>query len=135
MPLEERVRRAPRARDPRAQLLDEESATRDLIARVPDRELGRIYRLGDPPDYEPLAETSARRRAAREGRRPEEVALDWLLEDDGKALLFAPLAHYVDHDHEAIREMICHPAHRASGCPTVARTAASSATPRSRRTC
>ena len=36
--------------------------------------------------------------------------LDWLLEDDGDALLFSPLGSYVDHDHEAIREMIMHPA-------------------------
>jgi N-acyl-D-aspartate/D-glutamate deacylase len=46
----------------------------------------------------------------REGRRPQEVVLDWLLEDDGQALLFAPLGSYVDFDHEAIREMLAHPA-------------------------
>ena len=39
--------------------------------------------------------------------------LDWLLERDGTALLFAPLASYVDDDHEAIREMMTHPQHRA----------------------
>jgi N-acyl-D-aspartate/D-glutamate deacylase len=32
-----------------------------------------------------------------------------LLERDGRAFLFAPLASYVDHDHEAIREMMTHP--------------------------
>jgi N-acyl-D-aspartate/D-glutamate deacylase len=37
------------------------------------------------------------------------VALDWLLERDGKALLFAPLASYVDYDFEAIRELMVHP--------------------------
>jgi N-acyl-D-amino-acid deacylase len=37
------------------------------------------------------------------------VALDLLLERDGTALLFAPLASYVEHNHEAIREMITHP--------------------------
>jgi N-acyl-D-aspartate/D-glutamate deacylase len=47
--------------------------------------------------------------AEREGRSPEEVVLDWLLERDGTALLFAPLASYVDFDHEAIREMMTHP--------------------------
>jgi N-acyl-D-aspartate/D-glutamate deacylase len=35
--------------------------------------------------------------------------LDLLLVDDGRALLFAPLASYVDRDHEAIREMMSHP--------------------------
>ena len=36
--------------------------------------------------------------------------LDWMLGREGKALIFAPLASYVDGDHEAIREMITHPA-------------------------
>ncbi len=36
--------------------------------------------------------------------------LDWLVADGGRAFLFAPLASYVDHDHEAIREMMTHPA-------------------------
>jgi N-acyl-D-aspartate/D-glutamate deacylase len=38
------------------------------------------------------------------------VVLDWLLEQDGQAFLFAPLASYADGDHEAIRTMITHPA-------------------------
>ena len=35
--------------------------------------------------------------------------LDWLLARDGKELLFAPLANYVDCDFEALREMMLHP--------------------------
>jgi N-acyl-D-aspartate/D-glutamate deacylase len=35
--------------------------------------------------------------------------LDWMLERDGTALLFAPLASYADGDHEALREMMTHP--------------------------
>ena len=44
----------------------------------------RMYPLGDPPDYEPKAENSIAARAAREGRSPEEVAYDLLIERDGK---------------------------------------------------
>ncbi len=70
-----------------------------------------MFPLGDPPDYEPAPETSVEAAAAeREGRTPQEVVLDWLLEREGKALLFAPLASYVDYDHDAIREMMTHPA-------------------------
>ncbi len=68
-----------------------------------------MYRLGVEPDYEPIRESSALATAEREGREPQAVVLDWLLEDDGDALLFSPLGSYVDHDHEAIREMILHP--------------------------
>ena len=108
-PLEARVAAL---RDPelRARLVDEEFRTRDRSAAFLARNWAGIYRLGDPPDYEPRPETSIAAVAEREGRRPEEVAVDWLLEDDGKALLFAPLGSYVDQDHEAIREMISHPA-------------------------
>ena len=68
-----------------------------------------MFPLGDPPDYEPPRSASVAGVAEREGRSPQEVVLDWLLEQDGKAFLFAPLASYVDHDHEALREMIDDP--------------------------
>jgi N-acyl-D-aspartate/D-glutamate deacylase len=108
LPLAERARQL---RDPalRAKLLAEEPATRDPIARVLMSNWSQIFPLGDPPDYEPPAERSVAATAAREGRTPEEVALDWLLAREGKELLFAPLANYVDCDFEAIREMMLHP--------------------------
>src|SRR5437868_6184358 len=48
----------------------------------------RMFPLGDPPDYEPTADKSIAARAAREGRSPEEVAYDTLLEHDGKGILY-----------------------------------------------
>src|SRR5207302_4919003 len=41
----------------------------------------RMYVMGDPPDYEPRAETSVAAIAAREGRSPDEVAYDYLAAD------------------------------------------------------
>jgi N-acyl-D-aspartate/D-glutamate deacylase len=69
----------------------------------------RIFPLGDPPDYEPAPDASVHATAAREGRTPEEVVLDWLLERDGRALLFAPLSSYEDTNLDAVREMMLHP--------------------------
>ena len=70
----------------------------------------QIFPLGDPPDYEPRAGDAASPAiAAREGRRPEEVVYDWMLERDGRQLLFAPLANYVDGNFDALREMMLHP--------------------------
>ncbi len=83
----------------------------------------QIFPLGDPPDYEPPRSASVAGVAEREGRSPQEVVLDWLLERDGQAFLFAPLASYVDHDHEALREMMSEPEHRRSASPTAAPTA------------
>jgi N-acyl-D-amino-acid deacylase len=109
LPLAERVARLRRP-EVRAALLADEPATRNPIALGLMQRWEQIFPLGDPPDYEPPASASIAGVAARDGRSPQEVALDWLLEQEGRAFLFAPLASYADHDHEAIREMMTHPA-------------------------
>jgi N-acyl-D-aspartate/D-glutamate deacylase len=108
LPLAERVARL-RQPDVRDALLAEEPATGNRIAISLMTRWAQIFPLGDPPDYEPAPSTSVAAVAERNGRTPEDVVLDWLLERDGTALLFAPLASYVDTDHEAIREMMTHP--------------------------
>jgi N-acyl-D-aspartate/D-glutamate deacylase len=109
LPLTERVARL-RQPEVRDALLSERPATENLIAVSLMTRWEQIFPLGDPPDYEPAPSTSVAAVAAREGRAPEAVMLDWMLERDGTALMFAPLASYVAFDHEAIREMMTHPA-------------------------
>ena len=108
LPLNERVGRL-RMAETRARLLAEEPSTGNPIARALMANWPFIFPLGDPPDYEPAPESSVAAAAEREGRRPEEVVYDWMLERDGHQLLFAPLANYVDYDFEALREMMLHP--------------------------
>ncbi len=93
----------------RAALVAEEPATDNVIALALMQRWDQIFPLGDPPDYEPPRSASVAGVAERERRDPQEVALDWLLEREGTALLFAPLATYMDHDHEVVREMMTHP--------------------------
>src|SRR3546814_12333190 len=69
-------------------------------------EFRRVLFRSEVPEYEPPSSASVEAVAAREGRSPQEVVLDWLLENDGKAFLFAPLASYVHHNLDAVREMI-----------------------------
>jgi N-acyl-D-aspartate/D-glutamate deacylase len=68
----------------------------------------RMYVMGDPPDYEPQAETSVAAIAAREGRSPDAVAYDYLTADPGNFLFF-PVTGYARDDHEPIREMLTDP--------------------------
>ncbi|HKA30009.1 MAG TPA: amidohydrolase family protein [Candidatus Binatia bacterium] len=69
----------------------------------------RLFPLGDPPDYEPTADTSVAAIAAREGRHPEAVLYDLMLRHEGRELLFYPVLNYADCTAEPIREMILHP--------------------------
>ena len=50
-----------------------------------------MYRFENPPNYTPDVTNSLEAIAAREGRRPEEVAYDVLLEDDGMGFLMERL--------------------------------------------
>src|SRR6187402_1716882 len=107
-PLAERVA-ALRTDETRAALLAEEPQTGSPVAKFLMSRWDRIFPLGDPPDYEPAPETSVAAVAERQGRRPEEVVLDWMLEGDGTAFLFAPLSSYEETNLDAVREMMLHP--------------------------
>lgn len=108
LPLAERVARL---REPalRGRLLAETVDHENPIVRALLTNWAQMFPLGDPPDYEPPAERGIAAVAAARGESPAAVALEAMLADDGRAFLFAPLASYVDYDHEAIREMMLHP--------------------------
>lgn len=121
-------------RDP-AHLAADEALRARLVAEADQRrdriEIGyvrfdRMFALGDPPDYEPDPSTSVAAVAAREGRSPFAVALEWMLRRDGTELLMVPLFNWSDANHDAVLEMLLHPttvlglgdggAHTASIC-------------------
>jgi N-acyl-D-aspartate/D-glutamate deacylase len=104
--------RAARLRDPdvRARVLAEQPRTKGRMATRLAENYGQIFRLGPDLDYEPTLDSSAAAVAAREGREPQEVVLDWLLEDDGQGFLFAPLGNYREGNHDVIHDMLEHPA-------------------------
>ncbi|MGB0621420.1 MAG: N-acyl-D-amino-acid deacylase family protein [Myxococcota bacterium] len=108
-PLVEKMK-ALRDADFRMRLLAEEPLTKNRQALRMVRNWEQIFRLGEDCNYEPTRDESVAAVAAREGRDPEVVALEWLMEQNGEAFLFSPLGSYVDFNHDAIRAMIEHPA-------------------------
>ncbi|HWE68246.1 MAG TPA: amidohydrolase family protein [Acidimicrobiales bacterium] len=68
----------------------------------------RMFPLGQVPDYEPAAELSVAASAAARGMEPAEVALDLLLEDEGRNFLFAPFSNYATFNLDACGEMMAH---------------------------
>jgi len=112
LPLAERVRRM-RDTQLRARILAEPFDA--LPGRIPAfivdvlARLDRVFALGDPPEYEPPPEASVAARAARLRCDPMALMYDLLLERDGRELLFAPAANYVECNYEAALSMLSHP--------------------------
>lgn len=96
-------------RDPafRKKLIEEPADHEDVFTTRVMR-WDRIFKLGDPPNYEPRAEDSVAAEAARQGRDPAEVAYDWLLENDGQAILYRPLSNYTYGNLDTVHDMMRH---------------------------
>jgi N-acyl-D-aspartate/D-glutamate deacylase len=104
LPLDQRVAAM---RDPavRAKILADdpkEFNTWSLLGRIG---YARMFRFTNPLNYTPAKEDSITAIAAREGRTPEEVAYDILIEDEGRGFIFTALVNYANYDLEAVKEM------------------------------
>jgi N-acyl-D-aspartate/D-glutamate deacylase len=97
LPLAERVRRM---RDPefRRQMLTEDPKKDSTFPLFHRLSFTQMFRFGNPPNYQPQRDESLAAIAEREGRTPQEVAYDVLLEDDGQAFIYTPLGNYADYD-------------------------------------
>ena len=108
-PLEEKVCAL---RDPalRAKLLSESPVDvgNPLVTEITST-FGKLFRLGEPANYEPAPEDSIAAQAAARGISPQELALDMLLEKDGRALLYHPLFNYQPGNLDLVEEMLTHP--------------------------
>ncbi|WP_166902238.1 amidohydrolase family protein [Mycobacterium sp. DL440] len=70
----------------------------------------RLYHIGEPPDYEPTDERTVAAIAKQRGLDPLATMYDLMLEANAGAMLMYPMFNYSDGNHDAIREMLTHPA-------------------------
>jgi N-acyl-D-aspartate/D-glutamate deacylase len=98
-------------RDPqiRAKILSEEMELEDPLEAYVYSAFDKVFKLGEPLNYEPAPEESVAAMAEREGRQPVEVLYDLMLEKDGRELLLFPLLNYSEMSCDPIYEMIHHP--------------------------
>ncbi|MDJ0920009.1 MAG: amidohydrolase family protein [Henriciella sp.] len=83
-------------RDPdfRARLLADEPDADNPFVKSLLRQFGKLFTLGDPPDYEPGAERTVQNIAKARGVTNEAAALDLMLQNDGRGMLYLPFLNY-----------------------------------------
>ena len=67
-----------------------------------------LYLMSDPPDYEQPASQSVAALAEARGIAPEVLALDHLLTNDGRGMLYLPFLNYADGTLDPSYEMLSH---------------------------
>ena len=98
-------------RDPefRARLLVEPEVDSRGFANTQPRNWDKMYLMGAEPDYEPTPDLTVAAIATREGRAPAEVALDHLLTDGGRGMLYLPFLNYATGDLDHVLAFLNHP--------------------------
>ncbi len=66
----------------------------------------RMFRMTDPVDYEPTAETSIAAEAQRTNKSPAEHCYDVMLEEGGRRILYMPLINYARGDLDDVYGMM-----------------------------
>lgn len=69
----------------------------------------RMFKLGDPPNYEQSEEESIGYRALQNGESVISGLYDAILEDNGHALIYYSLYNYIDCNLDNVHEMLSHP--------------------------
>lgn len=108
LPLAERVARL---RDPlvREALLAEATTAEQGFAASTPRNWANMYLMGETPDYEPGPRQTIAALALARGVKPEAVALDHLLSNDGRGMLYLPFLNYAEGSLAPSYEMLGHP--------------------------
>jgi len=90
----------------RQRLINDQPARDDMIAQIIEGALSKTFRLAEPLDYEPAPDASLVAQAKQRGMHPLALALEWMLEDDGKGMMLYPFENYADGNFDVVREML-----------------------------
>ena len=95
-------------RDPdfRARLLASKPDPNNPFVKSLLRNFGKLFTLDAVPDYEPEADRTVEAIAKARGITNEEAALDILLEDDGRGMLYLPFLNYANGSLDPSYEML-----------------------------
>jgi N-acyl-D-aspartate/D-glutamate deacylase len=98
-------------RDPafRARLLAEESDAQRSFAGTQPRAWDNLYMLGDEPDYEQTQDRTLAALARARGIDPAVLALDHMLSNEGRGMLYLPFLNYADGSLDPSYAMLIHP--------------------------
>ena len=85
----------------------------DIMIAMTEQIAGKMFKLSPDGsgkvDYEQGYESSAAAEAGRKGETVWSVLYDWMLEDEGKTLIYFPIYNYTDMNYDAVHTMMTHP--------------------------
>jgi len=94
--------------DFRARLLVHDGDAKGPFAGSALRAWDNLFPMDAVPDYEPTADRTVAAIAAREGRDPAAVALDAMLRNGGRGMLYHPFLNYADGSLDPSLAMLLH---------------------------
>jgi len=111
LPFEARLEKL---KDPavRAAILADPSKKMGPLGAIMTQGFDRMFRLQQPDgalDYEPSAEDSIAALARANGRSPDEIVYDMLMENDGRGYIYLPLLNYTEFNFDHIHAMMHDP--------------------------
>jgi len=108
LPLEERVK-IMETEDFREKLLKEQGVSINPLVDEIVTSYGKMFKLGEPANYEPDTKDSFQSLASLSNMTAEEIAYESMLEKEGKALIYHPLFNYQTGDLSLVEKMLKHP--------------------------
>jgi len=70
---------------------------------------GRMHLMADQPDYEPTSDSTVESVARARGVSCEQIAIEQMLKNGGRGMLYVPFLNYAEGSLDAVRTMIAHP--------------------------